>query len=199
MIKEYIEDAEEVVIITRPRRFGKSLNMSMLQCFLEKPQKDNAQCENVFESTLISEEKEIMKNHYQKYPVIHLTFKEIREADWEKTYYVICDLIRKEINRHSKVIEYENLSFHQFDTKHIWDKIIKGTANELDWKKSLNILSQLLYIIHGKKPIIAIDEYDTPVNNAYLKTAKKDIEKDDSFFQKTLDFMRSLLSKCIKR
>ena len=101
LIKEFILDEDGVVILSRPRRFGKSMNMSMLQRFFEIPGPD-MNCGDAFEGNLISEEKDIMEQHYHKYPLIFLDFKEIRRDNWEDTYISLCRRIANEIGRNNK-------------------------------------------------------------------------------------------------
>jgi len=201
LIKEFLNFEDEVSIITRPRRFGKSMNMSMLKCFFEKPASDNKECKSIFNGTLISEYKDIMEKHHQKYPVIFLTFKEIRENNWEESYKRICKVLRYEILRHPESKLYKNLENKGFSEAETWNKIVNqelDKVSENDLKDSLVIFTKLLYLHHGVKPIILIDEFDTPINHAYLNTEKEHLELNDSYFSKMLSFMRSLLSQAFK-
>lgn len=169
-IKEIIDDVE-VILITRPRRFGKTLNMSMLQYFFAnevhgQPTKDlfkNLNIVNVDESYL----------QYQcKYPVIFLTFKDIKDSTFELAYEKIHELIIKTYDYFSYLKDSSLLSPNQ---KNFYQIILNREANQAQLENALLMLTECLFKHHGQKPIILIDEYDTPIQSGYLYDYYNDI------------------------
>ncbi|MEM7403217.1 MAG: AAA family ATPase, partial [Myxococcota bacterium] len=109
--------SDKIVVITRPRRFGKTINQSMLRCFLEKPS-EKADMQVLFENALISQNSTAMQ-HQGKYPVISLTFKGAKLPTWEEAYNKLCSLIRREIERHAESKEFTIAGFVE-DEQESW-------------------------------------------------------------------------------
>ncbi|SHE62500.1 PD-(D/E)XK nuclease superfamily protein [Marinitoga hydrogenitolerans DSM 16785] len=180
LIKEIITGGR-VILITRPRRFGKTLNMSMLKYFFKNDQ-DN---KHLFENLKIYEEKEIIEKHLNKYPVIYITFKDLKE----KNYTEMISTLRKKISdlyrEYVYLIESEKLNeWEKEDLKLIFGR--KG--NNTLYENSLLDLSRYLYKHHGKKTILLIDEYDTPIQQSYLK----------GYYENFITFIGNVLGNVLK-
>ncbi len=180
LIKELIEKAGHVALIPRPRRFGKTLNLSMLYYFFAKSEKSHV---HLFENTLIWQEEKY-RALQGKYPVIFLTFKNIKHESWEKTYDHFKDLVSQEYRRYAPLL-LEKLP--EYD-KHDFLAIIHKTANETVYAKSLRFLTQLLYNHYQEKVVVLIDEYDTPIHAAFFH----------NFYKNCIGFMRNLLGELLK-
>lgn len=179
-IKEFIEAAGETILIPRPRRFGKTINISMLRYFFENSKESNA---HLFVNTEIWKKEEYQK--YQgKYPVIFLTFKEVKSDSWQDAYEKIVILISREFERHFEVIK--NV-LSQTELKQ-YDEIQNKSANLAMYEESLFFLSSLLYRQYKSKVIILIDEYDSPIHSGY----------NNNFYDKVISFMCNFLSAAFK-
>ena len=182
LIKDFLDELPKVSLFTRPRRFGKTLNMDMIRTFFEKSEKD---------TSIYFMDKKIWKcgEKYQayqgKYPVIFITFKDVKCETWDETYSKILHLIRLEFERHSELADSEKLS--DFDKKY-YDRILNGDVDISELQMSLLRLSQMLDEHHGIAPIIIIDEYDTPIQQGHMK----------DFYDKVILFMRNLFSGGLK-
>jgi len=159
-IYELINSNAEVSLIPRPRRFGKTLNISMLQYFFEVGE-DNGY---LFKDLAISKTEEF-KTHLNKYPVIFLSFKDIKNSSFEKSFKNIKKLISKEYKKHYNQISTLNLQERE---KNIIENIINLNGSLVGYENSLKLLSELLYKRYNQRLIILIDEYDTPMLNSYL-------------------------------
>ncbi|WP_047266323.1 AAA family ATPase [Marinitoga sp. 1155] len=180
LIKEIITGGR-VILITRPRRFGKTLNMSMLEYFF-KNDEDN---KHLFENLKIYEEKEIIEKYLNKYPVIYLTFKDLKE----KNYTEMISTLRKKISdlyrEYVYLIESERLNkWEKEDIKEILGRKGENTLYE----NSILDLSKYLYKHHGKKAILLIDEYDTPIQQSYLR----------GYYGKFITFIGNILGNALK-
>ena len=176
MIRDFLDERPMVSLFTRPRRFGKTLNMNMLRTFFEKSQEDTSK---YFRDKLIWECGEWYQSYQGQYPVIFLTFKDVKCETWEETYNMIAKLIRMEFMRHSELLDSNRISDKQYI-----QRVIGEQANENDYMLSLLMLSQLLDEHYGKAPIIIIDEYDTPIQQGHMR----------GFYDKVILFMRNLFS-----
>ena len=180
LIKDFIDERPMVSLFTRPRRFGKTLNMDMLRTFFEKTDED---------TSVYFKEKKIWAcgkkyQEYQgKYPVIFLGFKDVKKESWEETYDAIAKIIRLEFKRHSELADSERISDKTF-----YEKIVGFNANRNDYETSLFMLSQMLHEHHGKAPVIIIDEYDTPIQQGHVK----------GYYEEVIGFMRNLFSGGLK-
>lgn len=190
-IKEILDSGDDVILITRPRRWGKTTNMEMLKSFLSvavdkqgNPLSSNPN-ESLFDKLLIGQESKVISEYHNKYPVIFISFKNIKS----NTYMETLDLMKEEIidlyEQHeylrssNKLNEYQKNSFNQY---------LSGEINEIHIRKSLKNLSKLLYMHHGNMVYILIDEYDTPLNHAYHNPE----------YVQTLELMRSILGITLK-
>jgi len=181
LIKELLDTQTEVIIITRPRRFGKTLNMSMLQYFFEKSKESNS---HLFIDKAIWQEEETYRALQGQYPIISLTFKDIKSETWEGAYRKTLDLIAHEFDRHNYLL-HGTISSYAIAK---FQSIIGQNADQSVIETSLSFLSELLYNHYGKRVIILIDEYDTPITTSYYY----------DYYDKMIIFMRSLLSGALK-
>lgn len=178
-IKEIVDDGSEVILLPRPRRFGKTLNMTMLKYFFEKSSEDNAY---LFKNLKIDDHKSIM-NLQGKYPVIYLTFKDIKNSNFEKCYEKITELISQEYNKHNYLLQNLNAV-----DKIYYNDILFKKASAAQYETSLKNLSKFLCGYYGMKTIILIDEYDVPIQSGYL----------NNYYNDVIEFMRNFLSSGLK-
>ncbi|MGM9582973.1 MAG: AAA family ATPase, partial [Phascolarctobacterium sp.] len=180
MIKDILDDKPVVSLFTRPRRFGKTLNMDMLRTFFERTEKDN---QKYFQSMKIWQCGEAYRQEQGRYPVIFLTFKDVKSTSWHGSYDFLKDLLRSEYMRHQELANSPSISATDF-----YQKIINNEAQESDYMLALNKLSQMLHEHYNVPPIIIIDEYDTPIQQGYL----------NGYYDEVVAFMRNLLSGGLK-
>ncbi|MCB1119410.1 MAG: AAA family ATPase [Chlamydiia bacterium] len=182
LIQEVIDSSSEVILFPRPRRFGKTLNLSMLRYFFEKGEESSA---DLFEGTRIQQHGDVYAQEQGKYPVIFLSFKEVKGDSWELCYKKICDVFAEEVKRHLAILSHEALD----PVDLIQLTAIKQTAaQEHVMNNSLKLLSHVLSQYHQQKVIVLIDEYDVPIHNAYLS----------GFYAQAISFMRTLLGAVLK-
>ena len=162
-IKEWWDAGDGVTLITRPRRFGKTLNMSMLECFFSVKYADRG---DLFEGLSIWEEEEYRKLQ-GTYPVISLSFANVKEKDYLSTKQRICRLIVELYNQHWYLMESDILKENEKkDFIEVTEK--KVNMSEEAATSVIYKLSDYLYRYYGKKVIILLDEYDTPMQEAYV-------------------------------
>ncbi len=181
LIKDLLDNKADVNLFTRPRRFGKTLNMSMLQYYFEKREEDNAY---LFENLNIMKAGEEYTSHMGQYPVINLSLKSAKQPNFELAYISIARRIAEEYKRHEYILKSENLK----NEKERFLKILKEQGDEGDYTDSIFFLSQCLEKYHNKKVIILIDEYDVPLENAFF----------EGFYDKMIAFLRSLFESALK-
>ena len=178
-IENILEDGSQVKLFTRPRRFGKTLNMSMLKYFFDVKNKD--------ENRRLFEGLNISKSEYfdmqGNFPVISVSFKKYQEKDWKNGFDMIKDIISGLYDEFEFV--KEKLSARK---KKKFDSILMEKANLANWKNSLADLSNYLYDFYGKKVIVLIDEYDQPIINSYI----------EGYYDETIDFFKSLYGAVLK-
>ena len=181
-LKEWWDSGDSVTLITRPRRFGKTLNMDMLRVFCEISEEDTSK---YFENKAIWRCGEEYRRQQGQYPVVFLTFKDVKFDSWKATLDKIKDLLQEEFGRHQEIADSDRLAEYE---KTYFAKIINGEASEVDLTVSLAKLSQMLTKHYGKAPIIIIDEYDTPIQEGYSK----------DFYDEIIGFMRNFFSGAFK-
>ncbi len=177
-IREILDRKNYVSLFTRPRRFGKTLNMDMLRVFFEISEEDTSR---YFEDKAIWKCGQEYRDHQGKYPVIFLTFKDVKFDSWDSTFARIAQLLQEEFGRHSELRNSEKLESYE---KEYYEKILSGKVNEVELAVSLQKLSAMLAVHYGKAPIIIIDEYDTPIQEGYSK----------DFYDEIIRFMRNFFS-----
>lgn len=182
MIKEFLDQRPLVTLFTRPRRFGKTLNMDMLRVFFEISKEDTSK---YFIDKEIWQYGEKYRSHQGKYPVIFLTFKDVKFDSWDATRIKIGSILQEEYGRHIELLSSDKMEQYE---KEYFRKIMNGTAGEVELAESLEKLSKMLTKQYEKPPIIIIDEYDTPIQEGYSK----------DFYDEIIGFMRNFFSGAFK-
>lgn len=181
LIKELFETKAAATLLLRPRRFGKTLNMSMLRYFFEKTESPNV---HLFKDLAIAGHSEIMK-HQGRYPVIFLTFKDVKNMAWDLCYSKLKYLISDEFRRHKYLLQSNVLDDEQ---KIRFKAIIAGIGTQDSYETSLKDLSIYLNAYYRQPAIILIDEYDTPVHMAFTW----------NYYNECIGFMRNFLGAACK-
>ena len=182
LIKEFLDKKPLVSLFTRPRRFGKTLNMDMLRVFFEISDEDTSR---YFMDKNIWKCGAQYEAHQGKYPVIFLTFKDVKFDTWKATIDKIRGLLQEEYGRHQELLISDKISQYE---KEYFSKILDATANEVELTSALERLSKMLATHYEKSPIIIIDEYDTPIQEGYSK----------DFYDEIISFMRNFFSGAFK-
>lgn len=182
LIHDFLNAIPMVSLFTRPRRFGKTLNMDMLRVFFEKTPEDTS---IYFKDKYIWQCGDYYTKHQGQYPVIFLSFKDVKCSSWQETFQKISKLISLEFMRHNELesssvlSSYEKEQYHRFASENI---------NEVDCQMGLQLLSLLLHKHYDKECVIIIDEYDTPIQQGHLC----------DFYNEIVDFMRNFFSGGLK-
>lgn len=186
-IKELLDLKGKVNLFTRPRRFGKTLNLSMLRYFFEDTgdAEKNEQNKELFHGMKIMNAGGEYVNCMGLYPVINLTLKSAKQPVFESAYRKMKDEIAAEFQRHQYILESKKISI---ENKHLFQKLAYGNAEYDDYSGALKFLSKCLCQATGKKAVILIDEYDVPLENAFFR----------GFYDKMVDFIRSLFESALK-
>ena len=181
MIKEFLENKETVNLFTRPRRFGKTLNMSMLQRFFEATEKSNAY---LFDGLKIAAYPEYMAYQGQ-YPVISVSLKSMKQASYTNAFYMYKNLIAKEYEKHKIILESDKILDSE---KKVFQNIMEQRADQNVYLNSIRTLSDILAKYYEKNVIILIDEYDVPLENAY----------HEGFYDDMTNLIRSCFESALK-
>ncbi|MFO0758977.1 MAG: AAA family ATPase [Byssovorax sp.] len=169
LIRRLIDDTGiEVTLAPRPRRFGKSLNLSMVRWYFEKRDEDLS---SLFEGLSIWGAGEEYRHHFQRYPVIYITFKGIKAASWELGWEEVRRKIAQLFDEHRYLLEGGRMSAR--DARE-YAAVLDGTASRAAYQSALLDLSRLLHQHHGERALILIDEYDEPLHAAYVHGYAKD-------------------------
>lgn len=188
MIKELLDSRSEVSVFTRPRRFGKTLAMSMLKYYFEDvtaldgKQPDNS---GLFEGLKIMDAGEKYREHQGRYPVIFLSLKSAKQPNYDMAYSSIVDEIAKEFRRHNHILESDRLLDEE---KEQYTRLRSRKGTVLEYAKALDFLCGCMRRAYGKKVIILLDEYDVPLENAWFR----------GFYEPMVDFIRSLFESALK-
>lgn len=180
MLKDILDDSSSFVLFTRPRRFGKTLNMDMLRTFFEKTDEDTSR---YFTDKKIWAQGEEYTCHQGKYPVIFLSFKDAKQNTWEEMYAEIQETIKDEFYRH-----YELMDSDKVKDKAYFQSILNGKASKAELGKSILRLSEMLRQHYGQKVVLLIDEYDTTIQSGHAY----------NFYDDVINFMRNMLSAGLK-
>jgi hypothetical protein len=180
-VQEIFEKGTQVALIPRPRRFGKTLNLSMLRYFLEQSQENTS---HLFHNLAIWKNP-MYREKQGKYPVVFLTFKDNKHSTWEATFEHFCIVLSEEFQRHRYLLDGDQLSLEEKDD---FLKILRKEASPTLCEHSLRFLTKWLYLHHKIKPVVLIDEYDAPAHTAYV----------GQFYRRLIDFLRNLLSGALK-
>lgn len=182
MIRDFLNAMPMVSLFTRPRRFGKTLNMDMLRVFFEKTPEDTS---IYFKDKYIWQCGDYYTKHQGQYPVIFLSFKDIKCSSWQETFQKISKLISLEFMRHDDLESSTVLSSYEKEQYH---RFASEDMNEVDCQMGLQLLSLLLHKHYGKECVIIIDEYDTPIQQGHLC----------DFYNEIVNFMRNFFSGGLK-
>lgn len=182
MIRDFLDKKPMVSLFTRPRRFGKTLNMDMLRVFFEKTNKDTSV---YFKDKQIWQCGNYYTKHQGQYPVIFLTFKDVKSMTWEETFQKIRRLISLEFIRHNELETSSVLTSYEKEQYHL---LAGDTGDEVDCQMGLQLLSLLLHKHYGRECIIIIDEYDTPIQQGHTC----------NFYPEIVNFMRNFFSGGLK-
>ena len=179
LIDEMLMNKSKVTLFTRPRRFGKTLNMSMLRYFFDV--KDKEENKKLFENLKVFDSEYMSEQG--KYPVIFISLKDLKADTWEECLESIKDIMYKIFNEYNFLREKLNVV-----EKRQFDKIWEITGNERNFKTSLQDLSNYLNKYYGEKVIILIDEYDAPIINAF----------DKGYYNEAINFFQTFYSSALK-
>ena len=182
LIRDFLNALPMVSLFTRPRRFGKTLNMDMLRVFFEKTPEDTS---IYFKDKYIWQCGDYYTKHQGQYPVIFLSFKDIKCSSWQETFQKISKLISLEFMRHDELESSTVLSSYEKEQYH---RFASEGMNEVDCQMGLQLLSLLLHKHYGKECVIIIDEYDTPIQQGHLC----------DFYNDIVNFMRNFFSGGLK-
>ena len=182
LIKDFLDQKPLVSLFTRPRRFGKTLNMDMLRVFFEISDEDTSV---YFRDKAIWKAGKEYQSHQGRYPVVFLTFKDVKFDTWGATLDKIRALLQDEYGRHQILLSSDKLAGYEKD---FFSKILNGTANEVELASALERLSKMLRVQYGTAPVIIIDEYDTPIQEGHSK----------DFYEEIIGFMRNFFSGAFK-
>lgn len=182
MIRDFLDKKPMVSLFTRPRRFGKTLNMDMLRVFFEKTNEDTS---IYFKDKQIWQCGDYYTKHQGQYPVIFLTFKDVKSMTWEETFQKIRRLISLEFIRHNELETSSVLTAYEKEQYHL---LAGDNGDEVDCQMGLQLLSLLLHKHYGRECIIIIDEYDTPIQQGHTC----------NFYPEIVNFMRNFFSGGLK-
>ena len=180
MIVDLMANWGEVNLFTRPRRFGKTLNMSMLKCFFEI-----GTDKSLFDGLRVSEEKELCEKYMGKYPVVFISLKDVDGLTFEDAYDMLREIIRKECVRLQFLMDSDALTDAE---KEPMKRLLGNRPERVDIKNSLTLLCALLEKHYGQKPILLIDEYDVPLDKAYYH----------GYYPQMIDLIRAMFQAALK-
>lgn len=182
-IKELVEQHKKVTLFTRPRRFGKTLTMSMLDYFFSRDHKDDGSL--LFRNLYIAKEQDFCKKEQNKYPLIFMSLKDYAGSTWEETFSQFQLFIQIEFQKHRYLLETKLLEAEEQEQ---FKRFLNLTATVAEYQLSLWYLSSYLYRYTKVKPILLLDEYDVPLQNAYM----------NGFYDQAILFFRRWFSITLK-
>lgn len=182
LIKEILDEKVNVALFTRPRRFGKTLNMDMLRTFFEKTAENTGR---YFQDKKIWQQGEKYTSHQGQYPVIFLSLKDIKARKWQYACDALKYIISVEYMRHSELKRSSELEEADIE---LYNRIVKNQAGYMEYVFSLQALSRMLHQHHKQAPVIIIDEYDTPIQEGFV----------NGYYDDAVEFIRSFFSAALK-
>ena len=184
-IRDIIDKGSKFTLCTRPRRFGKTLNQTMLKCFFEDTAPlSGKDTRALFNGLKIETAGEEYMEHQGKYPVIFLVLKDANKSTFESSYFILKEIITEEFKRHRYVLK----KLEDKDDKALFERLSSREASKDEYSSSLRFLCKCLETYHGRKAIILIDEYDVPLENAWRC----------GFYSEMVGFIRALMSSALK-
>lgn len=181
-VRDVVDHDAKVILLPRPRRFGKTLNLSMLRCFFDRTADD---ARALFDGLALMGEDEHVWSHANRYPVIEITFKEARASTWEMTFGIVRDRIVDLFREHRAALESGKLDPVE---ERFCRQILEGSASNTDFALSLLHLSAALHAHHGEEVMILVDEYDAPIHAGY----------SGGYLAEAVDFFRVFLGAGLK-
>ncbi len=181
-IKDIIDNQSGVILVTRPRRFGKTLNMSMLRYYFDIKCKDSKE---LFKGLKIMEQDEYYTSKLGYYPVIYLSLKDAGLMNYEYMIMQMKTIMMDMFYEHRYILENQELPEGE---KAIFNRILKAEATDIDLINSLKILSKMLYIYYDRPVILLVDEYDVPLQTAYV----------EKYYDEAIKFLKSFYGATFK-
>ena len=181
LIAEVVQGPAEVLLLPRPRRFGKTLNLSMLRTFLERTEEERA---DLFEGLEVWD-SEVARRHFQRHPVVFLTFKDVKRRSFDDCLEAVADLVAREFLRHGPVLERAGLQGPEV-TAH--RRLLAGTASPVTLSNALRDLTAWLARATGERPVLLVDEYDQPLHAGVFH----------GYYDEAVGFFRNFLSGGLK-
>jgi hypothetical protein len=182
LVRGVLDHGAQVILLPRPRRFGKSLNLSMLRCFFEKRDEDFS---SLFEGLSITQAGEPYRAHFQRHPVIYLTLKGIKAATWENAWASLRRKIEGLFQTHSYLLA--GTTMDEWEVRG-YRAMLDGTADRALYETALVDLSRYLHLYHGEKVVLLVDEYDEPIHAGYA----------GGYTAEILEFFRAFLTEGLK-
>ena len=182
LIKDILDSGAMVNLFTRPRRFGKTLNISMLRRYFEKTEEDNSY---LFNGLKISETEDKYKSHMGQYPVINISLKGMKQNSFDDAFEQFKNIVISEYERHDYILSSDKLKPVQ---RKKFEAIYNGIADDKVYLNALKNLSDCLMTYYSKKVIVLIDEYDVPLQNAHL----------NRFYDEMINLIRSVFESVLK-
>lgn len=176
LIRDLVRSSTKVTLFTRPRRFGKTLTMRMLESFFNIEKDSNS----LFEDLEISQDRELCGEWMNQYPVISLTFKEIEDLDFETAYAKLKNKITDLFQQYHFILNSDKI---EMNDKERFSKLVSGEATSDKVQEALKLLINILYTYYGKKVILLLDEYDVPLAKA----------SENGYYREMLNIMRGVL------
>ncbi len=182
LLKDLLDENPSVILFTRPRRFGKTLNMGMLRTFFEKTDEDSSV---YFKDKAIWKQGEAYTQHQGQYPVIFLSLKDVKARKWKNANELLKIFISNEYMRHNEL--NTSIKIDEAD-RNLYALIKNRKASEMDYQISLQALCRMLYQHYEKAPILIIDEYDTPIQQGFI----------NGYYNEAVEFIRNFFSAALK-
>ena len=194
LIYDLFEQGAYISLMPRPKRFGKTLNLSMIEHFFDINKSGSA---SLFTEYQITEKKDFCKEHQNRYPVINISLKDINETNWNDCFEMLKYTISKLYKKHDYLLNSDKISSYE---KQIFEQIISKKGTGADYKFSLLNLSEYLNNHFGERVIILVDEYDAPIINAYQNTPVpiKSEKGNATYYENVINFMQTFLGKVFK-
>ncbi len=195
LIYDFYYNANDIILMPRPKRFGKTLNLSMIEHFFDIQKAESAKLFSEFE---IAKDKDFCAEHQNKYPTINISLKDIKASNWKTCYDKFKTEISDLYSKHEYLLKSDKLNNLK---KENFTQILNEKASQAKFEYSLKSLSEYLTIHFEKEVVILVDEYDAPIINAFKNTNQpiKSIDKENkTYYENVISFMQTFLGKAYK-